>query len=120
MSVFLDQMMFMKACDQTVGQFNQDQFNMYVDLVQEETAELAEAISNNNRVETLDALIDIMVVTIGAIHSLGADADGAWREVLFSNLAKIDSNTGKVIKRADGKVLKPQGWQPPSLEKYVR
>jgi predicted HAD superfamily Cof-like phosphohydrolase len=120
MSVFLDQMMFMKACDQTIGQFNQDQFNMYVDLVQEETAELAEAISNNNRVETLDALIDIMVVTIGAIHSLGADADGAWREVLFSNLAKIDSNTGKVIKRADGKVLKPQGWQPPSLEKYVR
>ena len=120
MSVFLDQMMFMKACDQTVGRFNQDQFNMYVDLVQEETAELAEAISNNNRVETLDALIDIMVVTIGAIHSLGADADGAWREVLLSNLAKIDSNTGKVIKRADGKVLKPQGWQPPSLEKYVR
>lgn len=120
MSVFLDQMIFMKACDQTVGQFNQDQLNMYLNLMQEEGNELSEAILAQDKVETLDALIDILVVTIGAIHSLGVDADGAWREVLHSNLAKIDKNTGKVIKREDGKVLKPEGWQAPQLSKYIK
>ena len=120
MSVFLDQMAFMLACDQTAGRFNSTQFDMYCALIQEEVAELQEALASNDNVETLDALIDIMVVTIGAIHSLGVDAEGAWREVLNSNLAKIDKDTGKVRKREDGKVLKPQGWQPPALGKYIR
>ncbi len=120
MSVFLDQMAFMLACDQTAGRFNGTQFDMYCALIQEEVAELQEALASNDNVETLDALIDIMVVTIGAIHSLGVDAEGAWREVLNSNLAKIDKDTGKVRKREDGKVLKPQGWQPPALGKYIR
>lgn len=120
MSVFLDQMAFMLACDQTVGKFNQEQFKMYLSLIQEEADELAQAIQQHDKVETLDALIDILVVTIGAIHSLGVDAEGAWNEVLVSNLAKIDKDTGKVRKREDGKVLKPEGWQPPNLGKYVR
>jgi predicted HAD superfamily Cof-like phosphohydrolase len=120
MSVFLDQMAFMLSCDQTVGKFNQDQLNMYLNLMQEEGGELADAIIKQDKVETLDALIDLIVVTIGAIHSLGVDADGAWREVLNSNLAKIDKDTGKVCKREDGKVLKPEGWTPPDLAKYVR
>jgi predicted HAD superfamily Cof-like phosphohydrolase len=120
MSVFLDQMAFMLSCDQTVGKFNQDQLNMYLNLMQEEGGELADAIIKQDKVETLDALIDLIVVTIGAIHSLGVDADGAWREVLNSNLAKIDKDTGKVCKREDGKVLKPEGWTPPNLAKYVR
>jgi predicted HAD superfamily Cof-like phosphohydrolase len=30
-------------------------------------------------------------------------------------MAKVDPATGKVIKRADGKVLKPEGWTPPDV-----
>lgn len=120
MSVFTDQENFMQACDQTTDHFNQSQFNMYCSLIDEEVTELHEAINNNNKVECLDALIDIMVVTIGALHSMGADADGAWQEVLRTNLAKIDPHTGKVRKRDDGKVLKPTGWQPPSLAQYLK
>ena len=71
------------------------------------------------RIETLDALIDILVVTIGAIHSMGADGEGAWNEVMRTNFAKIDSETGKVRKREDGKVLKPEGWSPPNLKPYI-
>jgi hypothetical protein len=36
-----------------------------------------------------------------------------------TNFAKIDKETGKVRKREDGKVLKPQGWTPPNLEPFV-
>jgi predicted HAD superfamily Cof-like phosphohydrolase len=67
----------------------------------------------------LDALIDILVVTTGAIHSMGADAEGAWKEVMQTNFAKIDSETGKVRKREDGKVLKPLGWVPPDLGSFL-
>lgn len=118
-NVFKDQETFMVACDQTVDTFNEDQFTMYVRLISEEVSELADAIAVDDRVEILDALQDILVVTVGAIHSMGANGEGAWNEVMRSNLSKIDSATGKVIKREDGKVLKPANWSPPELSPYV-
>ena len=109
----------MRACDQSVDNFNSDQFNLYVKLIEEEWKELKVAIDNADRVEAVDALTDILVVTIGALHSMGADAEGAWKEVMRTNFAKIDNETGKVRKREDGKVLKPLGWTPPDLEPFV-
>jgi predicted HAD superfamily Cof-like phosphohydrolase len=116
---FRDQEKFMRACDQTVDSFNELQYAMYVKLIDEEHQELLEATLSDDRVEQLDALIDILVVTIGAIHSMGADAEGAWKEVMTTNFAKIDRDTGKVRKREDGKVLKPIGWVPPELAPFV-
>jgi predicted HAD superfamily Cof-like phosphohydrolase len=117
---FRDQEIFMKACDQTVEGFNEAQYKLYCNLIEEEyNDEFKTALANGNRVEQLDALIDILVVTIGAIHSAGFDAEGAWREVMSTNFAKIDEKTGKVIKREDGKVLKPEGWRPPNLSLYI-
>ena len=118
-NVFRDQAKFMNACGQTVGARNQDQFDLYLKLIKEEVDELQTAVDNNDRVEQLDALIDIMVVTVGAVQSLGADGEGAWKEVMSTNFAKIDSLTGRVRKREDGKVLKPLGWKPPELSKYI-
>jgi len=118
-NVFRDQAKFMNACGQTVGQRNQEQFDLYLKLIQEEVEELQTAVDNNDRIEQLDALIDIMVVTVGAVQSLGADGEGAWKEVMSTNFAKIDSLTGRVRKREDGKVLKPVGWRPPELSKYI-
>jgi predicted HAD superfamily Cof-like phosphohydrolase len=117
---FRDQEKFMRACDQTVDNFNFKQFALYGALIDEEVTELKEAVNNNDQVETLDALIDILVVTIGAIHSLGADAEGAWKEVMSTNFAKIDSESGKVRKREDGKVLKPLGWKGPELAQFLK
>lgn len=119
-NVFKDQEVFMKACDQSVTGGDDAQFNMYVKLIGEETGELADAIASDDPVETLDALIDILVVTIGAIHSMGADAEGAWGEVMKTNFAKINKNTGKVVKREDGKVLKPDNWKPPVLAPFLK
>jgi len=113
---FKDQEKFMTACDQTVGEVNGRQFALYKKLIEEEFIELQDAKS---QIEELDALIDILVVTIGAIHSMGADAEGAWNEVMRTNFAKIDQETGKVRKREDGKVLKPDGWTPPNLKTFL-
>jgi predicted HAD superfamily Cof-like phosphohydrolase len=116
---FRDQEKFMKACDQSVDVFDPSQYEMYLNLIEEEFKELQEARAMNNDVEELDALIDILVVTIGAIHSAGFDAEGAWKEVMQTNFNKIDKDTGKVRKREDGKVLKPVGWTPPELSPFI-
>jgi len=116
---FRDQEKFMRACDQSVDAMNDAQYAMYVKLIDEEHQELLEATLTEDRVEQLDALVDILVVTIGAIHSMGADAEGAWKEVMATNFAKIDRETGKVRKREDGKVLKPTGWHPPVLSPFL-
>lgn len=115
--IFNDQRKFMLASDQTVGSYNQAQYELYVRLIEEEVGELRDAV---DRVETLDALIDILVVTVGALHSLGVDTEGAWKEVMRSNMDKIDPITGRVRKREDGKVLKPEGWEPPRLGGFVK
>lgn len=117
---FRDQEKFMKACDQQVDGSNLNQYAMYMKLIDEEVGELHQAVLANDEVEQLDALIDILVVTIGALHSMGADAEGAWKEVMATNFAKIDRDTGKVRKREDGKVLKPVGWTPPDLKPYLK
>jgi predicted HAD superfamily Cof-like phosphohydrolase len=116
MNPFRDQEKFMRACDQSVTG-NQAQWDMYCKLIEEEFTELQEAEDDE---EALDALIDILVVTIGAIHSMGADGEGAWKEVMRTNFAKIDKDTGKVRKREDGKVLKPVGWTPPDLKPFLK
>lgn len=114
---FADIDKFGTACDQAPSPEN---YAMYLNLITEEYQELQEAVEANDRVEQLDALVDILVVTMGAIRAAGWDGEGAWREVMDTNFAKIDPNTGKVRKREDGKVLKPEGWQPPQLEKFVK
>lgn len=116
---FRDQQKFMNACDQTTDTWNLDQFKLYTKLINEEKDELETAIAAGDRVEILDALTDILVVTIGAMHSAGFDAEGAWKEVMRTNFAKIDKETGKVRKREDGKVLKPVGWTAPDLKPFL-
>ena len=117
---FRDQEKFMRACDQTVEKYNHGQVALYANLIKEEFEEFNAAYKEYDHVEMLDALIDILVVTIGCVHSMGADCEGAWKEVMSTNFAKIDKETGKVRKREDGKVLKPLGWTPPDLSKFVK
>lgn len=114
--VFKDIDMFATACDQAPSIEN---YVMYLDLITEEYTELKDAIEANDRLEQLDALVDILVVTMGAIRAGGFDGEGAWKEVMRTNFAKIDPETGKVRKREDGKVLKPEGWTAPQLEKFI-
>ena len=113
---FKDIDVFHTACDQEPSEANYD---MYLGLIAEEYNELADAIAADDRVEQLDALVDILVVTMGAIRAGGFDGEGAWKEVMDTNFAKIDPVTGKVRKREDGKVLKPEGWKAPELAQFV-
>jgi len=113
---FADIERFGSACDQEPSKANYD---MYLNLIKEEYEELQDAVASDDKLEQLDALVDILVVTMGAIRAAGWDGEGAWREVMDTNFAKIDPDTGKVRKREDGKVLKPEGWKAPQLARFI-
>ena len=112
-----DVVKFIDACDQLPSIEN---VSLYRNLINEEYWEFQDAIKANDEVEQLDACMDMIWVILGYCKMKGYDVDGAWNEVARSNLAKINPETGKVIKRADGKVLKPEGWTPPALAEFVK
>lgn len=118
-SVFHDQAFFMRACGQTTSEINPDQSAMYRGLINEEFTELCEAELVEDEVEEFDAVLDLLVVLIGYGLSRGWPMLAGWDEVVRSNMAKIDPKTGKVTKRADGKILKPEGWTPPDLAEVL-
>ena len=108
---------FIEACDQEKSYDNQW---LYANLIDEEFKEFVSALHSSNNVEQLDACMDMIWVILGFCYMKGFNVDGAWKEVARSNLAKINPETGKVIKREDGKVLKPEGWTPPQLEQFIK
>ena len=116
---FTDVLMFMLASGQTTNIDNEEQAQLYHRLINEEYNEFIVARNQKDDVETLDACFDMIWVIVGYMLSKGYDVEGAWDEGARSNLAKIDAATGVVIKRADGKVLKPEGWQKPDFSKYI-
>ena len=87
---------------------------MRLDLIMEERDELDVAIEADDLPEMADALIDLIYVCIGYMVELGIDPGPMWDEVHRTNMAKRD---GKV--RADGKILKPEGWQPPRIAELL-
>lgn len=121
-NVFKDVETFMTACGQQVPRLpsNTNQLSdLYLKLIKEECGEFEQAIADNNSTEQLDACFDMIWVIVGYMKSRGWDCDAAWVEGAKSNLSKIDAKTGKVIRRSDGKILKPDGWQPPNFKKFV-
>lgn len=118
-SVFHDQAFFMRACGQTTSKINPAQADMYRGLINEEFTELCEAELVEDEVEEFDAVLDLLVVLIGYGLSRGWPMVAGWDEVVRSNMAKIDPKTGTVNKRADGKILKPEGWTPPNLADVI-
>jgi predicted HAD superfamily Cof-like phosphohydrolase len=109
---------FMYACDQNAKDFGA-QANLYLKLIEEEYKELQFAFGNRDIVEIADACADLKWVIEGLEHTLKIPQQAVWDEVARSNLSKISEN-GKVLKREDGKVLKPEGWTPPDIRSILR
>ena len=114
---------FMLACGQEVRKkpiLNKDdqQTNLYMKLIEEEFKELLEAFSNKDVVEVADACADLKWVIEGLELSIGIPNQDVWDEVYHSNMSKTVD--GKVIKREDGKILKPSTYFAPNIEKIIK
>jgi len=133
-----DVRIFMEACEQhvqpygnpgypPVGRFNvpeihdhlarDRQVDLYMKLVAEEFEELIEGHKNKDVVEVADACGDLIWVILGMCNSLGINMAPVWREIASSNMSKAVDGT--VIKRDDGKILKPDTYFPPNIHRAL-
>jgi predicted HAD superfamily Cof-like phosphohydrolase len=101
------------------GLSDSDLIELRIKLLTEEVQEYADAARAGDMVEILDALADIGYILAGTIinHGMQDIYDDAFAEVHRSNMAKLVD--GKVHRRDDGKVMKPEGWQPPNLSQFL-
>lgn len=83
-------------------------------LIREETNELLDGLDEGDLVKTADGAADSIVVILGTCVSYGIDLRPIWAEVHRTNMAKAGGG-----KRADGKSLKPNGWQPPRVKELL-
>jgi len=84
-------------------------------LNKEEFSELLEAENKKNLPGIADSIVDLIYVLIGMAICYGIDIRPVWDAVQKANMSKAGG-----AKRADGKVLKPQGWQPPDVARILR
>ncbi len=121
--VFTDVSVFLRAVGQETPPFvvpENAQSKLYKKLIVEEFAEFMTADIAEDDVERADACFDMLWVIAGYMHSRGWNCEAIWDEGAKSNLAKVDPETGLVRRREDGKILKPEGWQPPDFSKHVK
>lgn len=85
-------------------------------IIQEEAKEFADAIEANDLPGAVDACIDLLYVTFGALAVFGVDAVPYFRAVHEANMAKFKNG---VLRREDGKIIKPEGWEPPDIAAMV-
>jgi len=122
MSMFTDVKAFQRAFEQRVGEKpelpSKEERDLRKKLLAEEYSEYVVAEYNNDLVEIADALADIIYIACGTAVSYGIPLDDIFEEVHASNMAKLVD--GKVIRRADGKIQKPEGWEPPDIERILK
>ena len=117
-----------------------------VSMLAEELKEYSEAMKDHNAVEVADGLTDILYLVVGAMRRHGLSDSKAmelFNEVHASNMSKVckteqeAANTvmyyrtcgvnssahqtlcGWVVKRTDGKVLKPESYFKPDIERIL-
>ena len=84
-------------------------------FIEEELTELYEAISVYNKEDIVDALIDIIVVSLGTLESFEVNIQEAWNEVLRANLDKeIGVNPTRENNGDLPDAIKPEGWIGPN------
>lgn len=82
-----------------------------VRLIQEEFAELQEAMAAQDLPGVAKELADLLYVVYGTAVSYGVDMDPVFREVHRSNLSKVGG-----YKREDGKWVKPPTYSPADVK----
>ncbi|MBK8988815.1 MAG: HAD-IA family hydrolase [Chloroflexi bacterium] len=102
---------------------------MRLKLIEEEYEEvtavchsLITALQSGQQPDAIEALTplvhelaDLLYVVYGAMEACGVDADAVFQEVHRANLQKAGGP-----RRADGKLLKPPGWQPADVRAVLQ
>ena len=75
---------------------------------------LAQTAEDFDILQVADGLADLIYVAVGAALAFGIPLDRVWSEVQRANMAKTGGKRSPM-----GKILKPEGWQPPRIREAV-
>ena len=81
-------------------------------LIEEEVQEIKEGLHENNVLETLDGVVDVLVVTLGMLQklqALGIDTTKALKQTAENNLTKYPADIATAV--ASQKYLAKQGTE---------
>ena len=89
-------------------------------LMAEENEEYLESCQELNKVEMLDACVDMAYILFGTINTHGFQNvfDEAFKRVHQNNMTKVGQD-GKVLKNSEGKVIKPKGYKTVDLTDLI-
>lgn len=90
-----------------------DERSLRMKLMSEEYKEYNEAEHNNDLTNLAVELADIIYIACGTAVSYGIPLDEVFNAIHQANMNKLVD--GKVIRREDGKIKKPDGWQPADI-----
>lgn len=115
---------FQKATDQPVADspsVGDDKNNMLrYQLMNEENREYLTASLQYDKVEILDAVVDMLYILAGTInqHGMQGVIEEAFNRVHANNMTKVGAD-GKVLRNPDGKILKGENFVPVDLTDLV-
>ncbi len=103
-----------------IANIGSDRNLLRFNLMKEENEEYLEAVSNNDLIETADALGDMLYILCGTIieHGMQHKIDEVFNEIQKSNMSKLGED-GKPIYREDGKVLKGPNYFKPDIKSIL-
>jgi predicted HAD superfamily Cof-like phosphohydrolase len=88
--------------------------SLRAELIREEAAETVDAIERGDLVEAIDGMCDLLYVVFGTAVEFGVNLAPFFDEVHRTNMLKVGGAT-----RADGKILKPEGWERPHIAQLL-
>jgi len=104
-----------------------DLLNLRLALIDEEHAEVQQAVADlRAKIDSTEGagpldlthvaseLVDLLYVTYGALAAMGMPTDEIFDAIHEANMRKLDGP-----RREDGKLLKPEGWQPPDIRTLI-
>lgn len=77
--------------------------------------EINEFIDAETIAQQADAMIDLIYFALGTLVNMGVQPQPIFDIVQEANMAKVWAD-GKPHYRSDGKVVKPEGWEDPTLK----
>ena len=112
-------------------QYHGEALTMWQTMLQEEWQEFMTALQDYQRIQQAAPAeqtrlraelaaegVDVLNVLLGLLLSQGLPVEKMFDAIHAANLAKCVD--GKVLRRADGKILKPVGWQAADKEGVIR
>lgn len=97
-----------------------EEWDLRAELIFEELKEYEEACAKGDVVGISDSLGDLLVVVLGAAVVHGIDLEPVFREIMRSNMTKLDEN-GEPVPHptVPGKIGKSSRYTPPQLEEIL-